>query len=742
MNAARTQFQPGSGAPHRNPFPDVPEVRLDGTGADVAVETDAVRAVRLLAMDFLTARADVGGDPGRSGRVAAILGELGAGKSHLAWTLMDEIVRIAGTRPVVLVASGQAEDTVLSIYQRLLAPPGSGAGGRIRPVDTAAGVLLFGTVEKMVEDLCAGLRRAPGAEPEAPPPVASDELPVDVVFRLHRELMEIADGDEDLARVLRLVWHKAAGPAAWRWLCGARELPVEDERLLADRGVQAPPVRDGTRALKALRALARLCAWTGGRMVLVLDELHRIDPQGPARVSETLMDLIGWAGETGALLAVCGLIDFWEALPQAVHQRVTTRIVPAGLTVAQIRDYIRAALRTDDEGDDGPYPFGRGSVEELWKITDGHPRRTITLCHHAYERAAGTGSIGPRQIREASRSLCAPDTPDHVRGKLSARCIELGYHVERVRRQERSRWQPDLRVTSRRGDSECALVVSGAVLEDAELAELRTRASALMGNRRAHPRSVVLVMAGPLAAAFNDDVEDVFTRVLQWDSDTFYEDLAATLRSHVPVDDQTGLYELVAEVRRELGELRALGTAAASAVPDTGVAWTDPDRRRRFEQADRLCRHALEVITAADGKAREFWRARFHFEARGVAIPRLAAPGDRHVALGDVVSYEVLRARGALAFLADVVAEFSGRVRELLADERKSMPRVRDELRFLQGKLDHTLGDVIKMFPDEDERGTVGHLLGVDRPKLNQYLSGLGETVYSVVVAPGPEDGA
>ncbi|WP_067792229.1 hypothetical protein [Actinomadura formosensis] len=747
MNETRATARPVAGTRPRNPFPKVPEVRLGGTGVTVQVETGAVRAVRRLALDFLTSRADDGGDPGNSGRVAAILGEYGTGKSHLAWTLMDELVRIAGTRPVVLVASGQPRDTVLSIHRRLLAPPGSGADGRIRPLDTAAGVLLFGTVERMVEDVYAGLRHAAGAEPDVPPPAASDELPVDEMWRLHERLTEIAEGDEELATVVSLVWHRTAGTAAWQWLRGAASRSAEDARLLADRGVHSPPVDSDGRALRVLRALARLCGWNGGRMVLVLDELHQIGSRGgdgPAEVAATLMELVGWAGETGALLAVCGLLDFWEALPQSVHERVKTRIVPSGLTDPQIKEYIRAALHPDGAGGADLYPFGPEAVEELWRITEGHPRRTLTLCHHAYELTSGTRLIGPRQVREASRSLCAPDNPDHVRGKLAGLCVELGYHVRRFPQSSRSRWEPDLRVGSRRGDGECAVVVSGPVLEDEELTELRTRASALMGNSRAHPRNVVLVMAGPLAATFTGDAEESFTRVLHWDGDTFRDDLAATLRSCIAAGEEEALYELVAEMRRELRELRELGTlpSAAAAAPEPAV-WTDPDRRRRFQRADLLCRRALEGIAAADATTRRFWRDRFQVEGKGVALPRAAASGERYVALGDIGSLSVLKALGALALLEGAVGEFAARVRDLLADEGRTMRDLRGELKVLHRGFDHTLRDVINMFPDEyqDERDLVMRVLGVNRSLLNQYLGGLGATVYSAVVAPDPEDG-
>ncbi|XRQ12196.1 hypothetical protein ACN3XK_15260 [Actinomadura welshii] len=745
MNEPLRRSETGGSA--RNPFPKVPEVRLGGTGASVQVETDAVRAVRRLAVDFLTARPDIGGDPGNSGRVAAILGEYGTGKSHLAWTLMDEVGRIGWTRPVVLVVSGQPGDTVLSLYRRLLAPPGSGTGGWNRSVDSAAGALLFGTVEKMVEDLRAGLRPDPGTEPDAPPPAASDELTVDEVWRLHQRLAEIAEGDEELATVLGLVWHRTAGAAAWRWLSGEERRPVHDAELLADRGVQSPPVDDDTRALRVLRALARLCGWTGGRMVLVLDELHQIRPQGGdglTEVAATLMELIGWAGETGVLLAVCGLLDYWEALPQSIRQRVPARIVPSGLTPPQIRAYITAAQRPEGAREGVLHPFTDEAVDELWKITDGHPRRTITLCHHAFELAAATGGIGPRQIREASLSLCAPATPDHVRDKLFGWCTELGYRVERRRqRHDTSRWQADLKVFSRLGGGECTLVVSGPVVEDEKLTELRTRASALMGGSRAHPRNVVLVMAGPLAATFGQDVEDVFTRVLHWDSDTFRDDLAATLHSHVSAGDQAGLYELVLEMRRELGALRASAPVRPEPVSaDAARTWRDPDRRRRFEEADRLCRQALEAITTADVNAQRFWRDRFQFEPGGVTVPRWAAPGDRYMALDDLVSDEVLRARGTLAFVDDAVREFVGRVGDLLADEDRTMQQIRDELRFLHRKFDHSLAYVIKMFPDgpEDEHGTVVHLLGVNRQMLNRCVGGLGATVYSAVIARESED--
>ncbi len=555
---AETRSEPRDRSRNRppNPFPKVPEVRLGGTDVSVHVETDAVRRVRRLAVDFLTARPDLRGDPGTTGRVAAILGEYGTGKSHLAWTLLDELARSAAARPVMLVVSGQPRDTVLTLHRRPPAPPGSAPrpdpAGRHR-----RGVLLFGAVEKMVEDLYAGLRHGTGTDLDAPPPTASDELPVDETHRLHERLTVIAEGDAELATVLRLVWHSAAGAAAWRWLCGAQHRPDEDARLLADRGVHTPPVDRDDRALRVLRALARLCAWTGGRMALVLDELHQISPRGGdglTEVAATLMELTGWATETGALLAVCGLLDFWEALPDSIRQRVTTRIVPSGLTTEQITAYIAAAVQPGGDGDGDPHPFTEEAVRELWKITDGHPRRTITLCHHAYERRSATGLIGPRQIQDASRSLCAPDTPEHVRTKLFGRCIELGYHVERVRRAE-AHWEPDLRIRSRRGDGECALVVSGPVVSDAELDMLQRRAGALARNR-ADARDVVLVMAGPLAAAFGDEVEHAFTRVLHWDADTFHGDLAATLHSHISAYDEQAMYQLLFDMRREIAALR------------------------------------------------------------------------------------------------------------------------------------------------------------------------------------------
>jgi Cdc6-like AAA superfamily ATPase len=729
-----------------NPFPKVPEVRLGGTGVSVHVETDAVRRVRRLAVDFLTSRPDLRGDPGTTGRVAAVLGEYGTGKSHLAWTLLDELARSAAARPVMLVVSGQPRDTVLTLHRRLLAPPGSGAGGQIQPVDTAAGVLLFGAVEKMVEDLYAGLRHGSGIDPDAPPPTASDELPVDETHRLHERLTAIAEGDAELATVLRLVWHTAVGAAAWRWLCGAEHRPDEDARLLADRGVHTPPVDRDDRALRVLRALARLCAWTGGRMVFVLDELHQISPRGGdglTEVAATLMELTGWATETGALLAVCGLLDFWEALPDSIRQRVTTRIVPSGLTTEQITAYVAAAVHPGGDGEGDPHPFTEEAVHELWKITDGHPRRTITLCHHAYERRSAAGLIGPRQIRDASRSLCAPDTPEHVRTKLFGRCIELGYHVERVRRAE-SHWEPDLRIRSRRGDGECALVVSGPVVSDAELEALRRRAGVLARNR-ADARDVVLVMAGQLAAAFGDEVEHAFTRVLHWDADTFHDDLAATLHSHISAGDGQAMYELLFDMRREIAALRTPPPpppppAVTAAVERT---WTDPDRRGRFEAADRHCLQALQVIAIADARVQEFWQSRFQPEARGIEMPRAEAPGDRYAAIGDFVGSSTLKARGALAFLHDIVRAFMSQLGDMLVDEAVPLAQIRTDLRLLSDRVDHAVDAVIRGYPREhdDPGNTVGRLLGVDRRMLDQHLRGLGTTVYSVVVAPAPREG-
>jgi hypothetical protein len=754
MNKPAAAADSGRASP-KNPFLRVPEVKLGrDQGGVVQVPTEAVAEVRKLVVEFLTAQGESESghtaDPTHTGRAVAILGDYGVGKSHLAAEFITELGRADEASPVVLIADARPGDTVLSLYQRLVGPPGSGSTSRIQPLDTTGGVLLFGMVEQWVAEVYARLSGRRTAEHGTPPPATSDELTVEEVWALQESLTELV-GDEELASVLRLVWHKTVHAAAWKWLCG-QPLGDDERQWLADRGVAAPPIADDMRAMTALNALARLCGQVNGRMVLIIDELHLIRPGGGDGWTEAttiLRDFIDWAGRTGSLLTVCGLLDFWRALKEGLGGRTVTEIRPAGLTVEQIKEYIGLALGADDRPDDALYPFTSEAVDELWKITKGHPRRTIAICHHAYAASLGLQPIGPRQIQRASRELTGPDTPDDAKAKIADWCAEAGFHVERARHLEPVRPEPDLVITSRLGGGECGIVVSGSVVGEEELDRLLVRAVAVAGGGRPRPpRAVILVVVGLLAAGYEDRVKDAFAHVLSWRQQSIRDELTTTLRSYVSLDDQRGLYELVLELQSEMREIK---TGLATTLPpdaDEAAArgsehqWADPDRRRRHDEALQLCERALEAVQPAPDGARAFWQRRFQFGQTGL-VDRRYAPGRREVSLTDMTSPQIHRALGAMVLLEDVVRQFSVRIQELLRDESRSMDGIRGELAYLSRVLDDSLSAVTNSFPRgaDDPGDTIRRFMGVDRDLLTRQLGRLGTTVYSAIYEPRAKDG-
>jgi hypothetical protein len=302
-------------------------------------------------------------------------------------------------------------------------------------------------------------------------------------------------------------------------------------------------------------------------------------------------------------------------------------------------------------------------------------------------------------------------------------------------------------ITSRLGGGECGIVVSGSVVEEDELDRLLDRAVVVAGGSRPRPpRAVILVVVGLLAAGYEDRVKDAFAHVLSWRQQSIRDELTTTLRSYVSLDDQRGLYELVLELQSEMREIKTglATTAGPDASPEAkpGVQWIDLDRRRRHDEAVRLCERALEAVQPANGGARVFWQRRFQLEQTDL-VDRRYAPGRREVSLPDMTSPRLHKARGALALLEEAVRQFSARIQELLRDESRSMEGIRGELGYLRGVLDGSITAVIRSFPGaaDDPDDTIRRLMGVDRELLTRHLGRLGTTVYSAIYEPRGKDG-
>ncbi|RLK61789.1 hypothetical protein [Actinokineospora cianjurensis] len=458
----------------------------DADTADVTVVTDAMRRAYRTLDDYLEA-----GPGASSGVVMALLGDYGLGKTHLAVRLVRRARAALGGPTKAIYLDANAED-FLSLYLRFMREVGKDA--------------LVAQVRDYYADVVAAALQETGLSGDALQALTAGQVTPQRVIRelgmlesaLLRRVQETlvgVTGDHDYSTVLTLLLRNGFDDAVWQWLTGG-----EPDEILVDRGI-ARRIDDELVALEALRVIALLFSGLRNRFVLVIDELDKIF-SARHRPSETLMarfqDLLAVSARTGACLVLCGLPDVWEVLTPAVRERIPVRVELAGLTDAEISEFLLESHRSVLH-QDGIEPFTAVAVRTIGRLTRGYARDVIRLCRKAF-RLADNASVAAGDevlVDEAVLQAAAADefgapNLDDVAHRIWRLAEGQGWHPHRDHMLGASpAARADFWITFPEFDGGCALLVTPSLVSAAAVAGLLDRIAAL---RAAAPGAEVVVV--------------------------------------------------------------------------------------------------------------------------------------------------------------------------------------------------------------------------------------------------------
>ncbi|MBW4718172.1 hypothetical protein [Saccharothrix obliqua] len=519
----------GDGTPLRNPFSTMAVSRIVGFGedlgtTDVTVETDAIRRAVTYLTEYLDAPPAERGGP-ESATVMLILGEHGSGKSHLA----RHLVRLAGARLSDETSSLHIEataDDVLHTYQRLLLQVGLDRV-RARVNEFYADIVAEQLQDTGLASNAVELLRRREIEPRSV--VRQLQLmESQLLRRVHRKLHDVT-ADARYGQALSLLLRPGFETAVWNWLTG-----LEPEGILVERGI-ATPIATDTDVLEAMGVLALLFGGERRRFLLVVDEFDKIFSaarDADRRVVPAFQEMLEVFTRAGACLVLCGHPDFVDMLDSSTVERVTHTVRMAGLSAAQVEQFVRLAQEAEF-GSPRLEPFSVETAAYVAALTGGNPRKVIRMCHALYRMAheSPEGRVTDEMVRETARDQLGSLSTDEVVQAARRVLLHNGWtyqpdHYLALGRDSRV----DFWLTFEDRTGGCAVVFTDSVLTEQDFTAVHRRTAAV---RKAVPvAEVVVVVNGVVAVEPAARLRQVLGREpLVYSGRGFAEDFRAAVRA-------------------------------------------------------------------------------------------------------------------------------------------------------------------------------------------------------------------
>ncbi|MEU3840395.1 hypothetical protein AB0E88_10230 [Streptomyces sp. NPDC028635] len=390
---------------HDNPFPLSPVVRLGpasdlGESAAVAADSGNAHLDTPLVTDLRALVDDYFAPPsagGRRGRVVALVGGFGLGKSH-ALRRTYQAVRERHGDAAMWIVDEPAQDMGRLYRDRLRGP-----------ADTPQGRQAF---EELVRDYYAYVTAAwVGGEEDDPRRGTLREIAAglrdrtldpDKVVSALRYDPEVIHADlrgtlgevtehRRFATALALLLQPPFRRMVWNWLSG--EEPAEP---LRERGIteaigpqqgRADTVAGIDRVFDALAVQGFLHGRVGNPYVLLLDSLEKV-LEWPQEARRTFFDaferLVNICASHGGLLVFCTSPAGLQALRGSVHERVV-QLWANGLDGRDTRELVARYLAA--AGTAGTGPFDEEALRLLPELTEGVPREILKTCRQAWQLA-------------------------------------------------------------------------------------------------------------------------------------------------------------------------------------------------------------------------------------------------------------------------------------------------------------------------------------------------------------------
>ena len=400
-----------------NPFPSTPVVQLRVPvrrrrpgRPRVSVDTRAVRQLRAQVAEYLD-RDEV---MSSRGRVLALIGDLGLGKSHLAREVVTEV---HGRGGVPLSVIDQPALDLGKLYRDRLTTPQDDHNARAAFEAVVAGYHAQVIAEIMEQDTSSWLDEGTKQEfvsqlrhneLDSQKVAAHFEIDQELIYRHLRTQLREVTGHRKFAVALALLLDRRFRRDVWLWLVGNEPSPI-----LVERGITAP-IDDVDGVFDALAVFGFLHGQAGRPYALVIDALEDVLDWAPNERNTFLNGfemLVNTYANRGGLLVLCIQPEPWSRLPVGLHERML-QVWPARLVRRETEELVGGYVRRQLEGrrQEADTPFTGRGLDELAEISDGVPRQILKTCRQAWQimedRAPGAGAvIDESVVHEAVRRL-------------------------------------------------------------------------------------------------------------------------------------------------------------------------------------------------------------------------------------------------------------------------------------------------------------------------------------------------
>ncbi|MER7168251.1 AAA family ATPase [Micromonospora sp. NPDC000207] len=506
-----------------NPYPSSAVAQIADAGSSVVtIPTVAIQQATAVMDDYLAALRTAPRTP--AGRVLAVVGEHGTGKTHLASHLIRHATDHLGG-DLQWLHLNAPPDTFVSLYRAL-------ADKLTDRRDV---------VERQVRRLYADILAVEVSRSRVTAPLAESLLdgtldPVAVVDtfnmmesrllgQLRDRLREVTDNSE-FARALTLLLRGGFENPVWDWIAGRP--PAE---VLRERGITSTLTATETSALQAMGVFALLIGYGPRPFVLVVDELDQLLTAAGRERDEALdafKELLRVFAASNTFLIIAGLPDLLETLPRDVRARTGEQVVMTPLTVAEARAYV---LRRQGNR---LAPFTEETVTQVVELAHGVPRRVISLCHRLWGRSRDQGTeVTATMVREAARDLYGGLRGNNLPAEIRQVLVGSGLdsYVPDYPLTESPDSRIDYWIPAGRDDAGCGILLVGPLLDEGDAAAVVTRAQTAHAHRDCE---LLLVVVEPVPEQFRARVREAVGREpLVYRQRSFADQLTAELKAMV-----------------------------------------------------------------------------------------------------------------------------------------------------------------------------------------------------------------
>ncbi|WP_412734417.1 ATP-binding protein [Krasilnikovia sp. MM14-A1259] len=587
------------------------------------IPTPAIEEATRSVSDYLAAL------PGNGGRILAVTGEHGMGKTYLAQHVLNQ-ARATADGPIHTMYVLARNQTFVELYEdfaeKLLIPFPSELPDLVRRVysDIVAESLRSSELTaRVAADLDRGILD-PVSVVERYGLAQSDFL------EALRQRLERVTSQPEFALSLTLLLRPEFEASVREWLLGHAPDPV-----LRERGI-GQTISTESLALQAMGVFTLLYGHARIPFLLVIDELEQIllrRDRPDADVMSSFQQFLEIFIRAGGFLLLAGVPESVESLRPSIKQRIGQPVRMRPFTAMDATAIITRG-RPEDSGVAALAPFTPTTIEYLVDLVGGVARTVVRIGRRLYETAVAKGvDINPAMVREAVRGEYDVNLTAIVHREIESVLSASGWPYLIDRRVGQPGVPVDYWIEIGE-DAHCAVLITDFVLSADATARLRNHAAAL----REGPGNVqiILVVTGLVSNEYVIELtRDMGGRPLRAEISQFGEDFAGAFKSAVDrllppgppgVDRAVDGAVLDRVVRQQTNVYRLLGQTS------TQLAGFQVNVNRQFARIlDRL--HAVEA-------------------SRSPQPPSAEAP------LPDEVTALFADAEGALYQLADMDATF------------------------------------------------------------------------------------